>query len=532
MCGSASAAIPTDYLYYFDFEEGTGTTASNTNTSNNDMALTGSESQLWIYPGAVYFNGSSSSRGLISHESANIIGGTSSFTMAVTWNGTGNIQSIAASKWGNYVLRIINNKPQFEVWDDTTAAVTTYAHPSTVDTNVNHTIVAIGDGSTIKLYVDNSLVDEDSYPTNGIESTDTSDVTIGQASTNYKPGIFYDWWLYDYAVPDPTVFSEDESTTDYSEITYSVTYDRIRVNGISVNMEMLDDDPDSSDYIYDAGDGIWYVNRTLWITNEGILNLTGVTELRMDSITDYLIYMTYNETIDAYGGSSITVPDNITFKGWNSTTDTYEAKTPGVSKTSIFSGMGSVTNLTMMGLGETLVANVEDNSQFDNFVCIGNVSTASVEFAGCNNTLGTPKTYGNNVTFNNPLLYGTGLKITAFDEVEVYNPDYVYEGHSNTTSAITIESCTNFSVHGSRMDETSGCIKVYGGADGAIYDNIANGIWYEEGDPSGGHGIYTYYSGRTGLGPKRLNIYDNIMTNFGYGGLEIKGQDYIYNSDN
>jgi len=280
MCGSASATIPTNYTYYFDFEEGTGTTANNANTSNNDMTLTGSE--LWTYPGGVYFNGTSTNIGTIADEAANQITGTASFTIYATFNGNGNSNAMVATKWNQWQLRVINNVPRFVLWDAVTSAETTYEGTS-ISASQNHTFVIRGNGTYVDFYVDGTLANSKAYPANGIK-TSTNAVTSGSALSNYQETIVYDLAIYNgIAFDNLSVFgvgTSEEPTSDVGYATYDDDgysgyavlniYDSPMTWGYLINNTYLPEDlvtpmDTSLLYIANATDGGWDVNATDYV---------------------------------------------------------------------------------------------------------------------------------------------------------------------------------------------------------------------------------------------------------------------------
>lgn len=203
MCGSASAdTIPADYTSYFNFNEGTGNTAYNSNTSNPDMTLFGSQSQLWTYSDEVHFNGTS--YGYIAHDTSNDIDGNEPFTFVAVFNPDDSGISIVFSKYFQYQFRLLSDVPTFTLWNS--SLTSTDYQGTAVSTATNHTAVVTGDGSTVRLLIDDVEVANGSYPVGGIRTTTGEAVQFGRASTNTQPVILDEFYTYEYEVPNASVF--------------------------------------------------------------------------------------------------------------------------------------------------------------------------------------------------------------------------------------------------------------------------------------------------------------------------------------
>jgi hypothetical protein len=210
MCSSASATIPTDYNYYFDFEEGAGITANNANTSNPDLTMVDPD---WSsFQGAVYFNaslGGGHTYAYLADNATNSISGTDSFTIVSKNNANGTTGSVMLQKTNSYQLRLASNYPTFYYYDDETVTSTKLQSTNTVNSSYNHTYVVLGNGTYIHLYVDGVLKDRDVYPTNGLEDTTGNTYMAGTVVTPTQLAL-YDFWMYPYAVDNISVFYNAE----------------------------------------------------------------------------------------------------------------------------------------------------------------------------------------------------------------------------------------------------------------------------------------------------------------------------------
>lgn len=433
--GVGSAAIPTDYQYYFDFEEGTGTTANNANVSNLDLTLLNPN---WTaYPGAVYFDGGSGDYATMVDDPTNSISGNDEFTIAIDCNPNGDAGAVFLQKTSSYQLRLLNDKISFLYYDASTSASTTLQSSVAVNTSTNHTSVIIGDGSTVYLYVDGVLEDSGTYPTNGLKDVTNSVFMAGTSVTPDELAI-YDYWMYDYAVPNASVFKEadpvdpgeDPEWTGYGLLQRYALRNVLEIKNGPVNFTYLYNNTVESDGItpVDMSDFFTFSDNNITIHDLYQIK-SGISsgELYINGYDNIVINWTPNATQISGGYTEFSLLDGIyNFSNVNIySVGTYNWTTTGTS-------IGTDTNMT-----NTVIKNTHYFSLYSvpEYFVVNNVrfqdgiSSLSI--------LGSPHVTGgyiaNYSVYNQ---YGGQLTITNFTNYEIrdvrtdrfYEPDDSWTG--------------------------------------------------------------------------------------------------------
>jgi hypothetical protein len=169
MCGSASAAIPQDFRFAFNYTEGSGSTAYNQNTSNSDMTVYGTD--VWSVANATYYNGSSGSYGIIPDGTDTDILDT--ITVSVTGNAANNNNAIFLSKFYGYQLRLVNSKPRFVIWNSSVTQFTCES-PDTITLTGDHTLQGVANGTHMSIIVDGVVKNTILYTENDIRNSPKS----------------------------------------------------------------------------------------------------------------------------------------------------------------------------------------------------------------------------------------------------------------------------------------------------------------------------------------------------------------------
>ena len=219
--GAASAGSLTDARTSYAMEEGSGSTTADNGTLGATGSITGATWTTGIIGDyALDFGTTAQTRYVTNNEDYTFVQGTGVFTISTWWSpdevNTDGIQTIASTNRGTgsvegFALWYADRSAQSEenqinfYYSDTSSNLYVFESSTNVvdDTSKEYHIMVVGDGSNIKIYVDNVEVASDSVGTVGTSGSSETNLKIGARNTdNINPisGVLDQFIIYDFAV--------------------------------------------------------------------------------------------------------------------------------------------------------------------------------------------------------------------------------------------------------------------------------------------------------------------------------------------